>query len=106
MAEEENKRQFSQEEMGIQDRIIRERLELCHNICMQKAMEKGASPDWIKVAVNIDVLLTRLRHEGFMAFNVNEYRRITQRVGEITEQQGTNVLQEPVEETTRTEPEL
>jgi hypothetical protein len=97
MAAEENQRQFSQQEMSIQDRMFRERLENCHTICVIKSQEKGAQADWIKTAVNIDVLLTRLRHEGFMAFNVNEYRRITQRVGEITEQQGTDVLQEPVE---------
>lgn len=61
---------------------------------MKKMLESKESPDWAKIAINIDVLLTRFRREGFSAFNINEYRKITQGMGRLTNEQGTDVLQE------------
>ena len=84
---------FDKGEMDIQDKIFMDTLNLWRSICISKAMKEKESAEWMKCALTIQVLLTRFRREGFTAFNLNEYRQITQRMGGLTEQPGADVLQ-------------
>ena len=86
---------FDQGEKDIQDKLFIDELERWKTICIGKCIDKSekASADWMKTAMGIKVLLYRFRNEGFTALNLNEYRRLSERMGEVSERSEPNILQ-------------